>query len=88
MKLKFFQDLEKFIDKAENGFIYVGLGSLIEPNKNDILGRTFIHAMQNLPQRVVMKWDSSLLTYIPKNFLVQNWLPQTAVLSKITNIHS
>lgn len=73
------------MDEAEHGVIYVSLGSLIEPNNLENLGRRFIYVMENLPQRVVMKWDSSLLPYIPKNFIVRDWLSQGAVLSNEYN---
>lgn len=75
------------MDAAEYGVIYLSLGSFIELNKVENLGKEFIRVMENLPQRVVMKWDLSLLPYVPENFFVQDWLPQESILSKKIYIH-
>lgn len=77
-----FQDIQTFMDEAEHGFIYLSLGSLIEPNKIEDLGEIFIRTLETLPQRIVMKWDPKLLTHIPENFLVQEWFSQVDILSK------
>lgn len=70
------------MDEAEYGVICVSLGSLIEPSKIESLGKIFVRVMENLPQRVIIKWDAGLLPYVPKNFLVQQWIPQVDILSK------
>lgn len=77
-----FQNIQKFMDAAKHGVIYLSFGSIMKPDKIERLGKIFIHIMENLPQKIIMKWDPNLLPYIPKNFLVLEWIPQVAVLSK------
>lgn len=68
--------------EANDGVIYLSLGSFIEPSDFVELGNTFIRELKNFPQRVIMKWDPELLAEIPENILVQKWISQTQVLSK------
>lgn len=75
--------MKTFLEEANHGVIYVSLGSVIEPSYFMELGNTFIRELKKFPQRVVMKWDPKLLTEIPENILVEEWIPQTEVLSKI-----
>lgn len=68
------------MDKATEGVIFVSLGSLIEPSKVERIGNAFVKILSNLPQRILLKWDSQLLNTIPDNFLVQKWMPQIDIL--------
>lgn len=72
------------MDNASHGVIYFSFGSLIEPNELGQLGNLFIRILKHLPQNVLFKWNPKLLSTIPKNILVQEWIPQMAVLSKST----
>lgn len=70
------------MDEAEHGVICLSLGTIVEPSTIESLGKIFIHVLESLPQRIIMKWDANLLPYIPKNFLVRDWIPQADILSK------
>lgn len=76
--------MKTFMDEANYGVIYLSLGSLHQPSQNLELGNIFVQVLKNFPQRVVMKWDPKLLTEIPDNILVEKWISQTQVLSKIS----
>ncbi|XP_065217119.1 UDP-glycosyltransferase UGT4-like [Planococcus citri] len=75
------EDLENFINNSTNGFIFISLGSLIDPNDVASLGNTVTAALGHLPQRVIFKWDPKLIPNAPENFFVQEWLPQTSILN-------
>lgn len=72
------------MNEATNGAIYVSLGSLIQPNDMKAMGNTFVNALKNLPQRIIFKWNPKLLPTIPDNFLVQEWVPQSSILSEFS----
>ncbi|KAK7574409.1 hypothetical protein V9T40_011600 [Parthenolecanium corni] len=74
-------NMQKFMDEAEFGVVFLSLGSTVEPSALDNLGNIFIQALKNIPQRVIMKWDPKLLQNIPDNVLVQEWIPQNEVLN-------
>lgn len=71
------------MEEAEHGVIYLSFGSIIPPSIFQSLGVDLILALAKVPQRVIMKWDKKLIPYIPNNILVQEWLPQSDILSKL-----
>jgi len=74
------------MDEAENGVIYVSLGSIVTPKSMPQIGEIIIDALKDFPQKVIMKWDKELLQHIPNNVLIEKWLPQADILSKECNL--
>lgn len=77
------QEIERFINEAEHGVIYVNLGSTVKDStlpreKLDELLSTF----RKLPLRVLWKWDGEPIENLPRNVMTMRWLPQYDVLSK------
>lgn len=75
------QDLQIFMDEASNGVIYVAFGSLLEPENMAKIGETVVKILAERPQHILFKWKPELLSNIPSNFRVQEWIPQIDILS-------
>ncbi|XP_001659549.2 UDP-glucuronosyltransferase 2C1 [Aedes aegypti] len=76
------EDLQKWTDEAEDGFILFSLGtnllsSSIPKDKLDALINTFAR----LKQRVIWKWDTEHMPNKPANILLKKWLPQNDLLA-------
>uniref|UniRef100_A0A1W7R8H2 UDP-glucuronosyltransferase n=1 Tax=Aedes albopictus TaxID=7160 RepID=A0A1W7R8H2_AEDAL len=76
------EDLRKWTDEAEDGFILFSLGtnllsSTIPKEKLDALINTFAR----LKQRVIWKWDVEHMPNKPANILLKKWLPQDDLLA-------
>ncbi|XP_047003773.1 UDP-glucosyltransferase 2-like [Schistocerca americana] len=76
------QEVQKFLDGAENGVIYFSLGSNVRSDQMaEDKQRAFIEAFRELPQRVLWKWESDSLPNQPTNLMVRKWLPQQDILA-------
>ncbi|XP_065217122.1 UDP-glycosyltransferase UGT4-like [Planococcus citri] len=73
------KDIEDFIVEAD-GFVFISLGTLIDPKSISHLSAKFIQILEKLPYRILWKWDPTLLSKTPDNFLVKQWLPQADLL--------
>ncbi|XP_072931510.1 UDP-glucosyltransferase 2-like [Epargyreus clarus] len=75
-------DFQKYIDESEHGVIYISFGSNM---RTSTLPQTklesIIAAVQELPQRVIFKWERKTLPGNPKNIYVSKWLPQNDILA-------
>ncbi|XP_049947200.1 UDP-glucosyltransferase 2-like [Schistocerca serialis cubense] len=75
------KDIQEFLDGAEHGAVYFSLGSLA---KSSSLPRekvqAFVEAFQELPQRVLWKWENESLPGQSANVMVSKWIPQQDVL--------
>nr|ASX93997.1 UDP-glycosyltransferase UGT44A4 [Zygaena filipendulae] len=74
-------DIERFINEAEHGVLYVNLGSTVKDStlprdKLDELVSTF----NKLPLRVLWKWDGGNIENMPRNIMTMRWLPQYDIL--------
>lgn len=74
------QDLEEFLDDAEEGFIYFSLGINVRSSR---LPKEIVHMFCNifakLPYKVVWKYEQDL----PEKYgdiYIKNWLPQQSIL--------
>jgi Glycosyl transferases, related to UDP-glucuronosyltransferase len=79
------QDLKEFLDGAEHGVIVFSLGSSVRaetfpPQKFD----AFIQSFSELPQKVLLKWESDTLPGQPLNVKIVQWIPQMDVLGNYT----
>ena len=70
------------MDESEQGVIYFSLGSNINVSDpgNDNIRESFMKVFQQLPQRVLMKWETEYPGKLPKNVKLQKWFPQQDVL--------
>ncbi len=76
------QDLQTFIDTSENGFIYVSLGSLIDPECAQEVGTKLINIFQKIPYQIIWKWKTNLINQTFDRLRIGEWFPQIDILSK------
>lgn len=70
-------DIQKFLDGAEHGAIYMSLGSRVQSSmmpKEKI--ETILKVFGSLKQRVLWKFKTNDLPKLPPNVMVRKWLPQ------------
>ncbi|XP_066253000.1 UDP-glucosyltransferase 2-like [Euwallacea similis] len=75
------EDLQEFLDGAENGVIYFSLGSNV--NTNHLPAETkqaILEVLSGVKQRVLLKFEDSSLN-LPENIKVGTWFPQQDVLA-------
>ncbi|GLH09945.1 Ecdysteroid UDP-glucosyltransferase [Gryllus bimaculatus] len=74
------RDLQKFLDDATEGAIYMSFGTNVRSDKLSLAKRKeILEAFAELPQRVLWKFESDLPD-VPKNVKISKWLPQNDVL--------
>ncbi|XP_063828704.1 UDP-glycosyltransferase UGT5-like [Ostrinia nubilalis] len=76
------EKLQKFIDEAEHGVIYVSFGSMLKAasTPRDKL-EAITKALSQLPQRVIFKWEEKTLPGDYKNIYISDWLPQNDIFA-------
>ncbi|XP_043489516.1 UDP-glucosyltransferase 2-like [Polistes fuscatus] len=75
------KELKEFIDNASNGFIYVSLGTNVNPSTfPKKLLNSFFHVFSNLPMKVVWKFKGNFAK-ISNNIYTAEWLPQQNILA-------
>lgn len=84
----FFQDLQTFVESAEHGVIYFSFGSLINSNhlpkeKMNI----FLVTIEQLKQKVILKWIPDGSIKLSQNVLTGSWFPQSDILGKYMSVH-
>lgn len=75
------KDLQDFLDGATEGVIYFSLGSNVK--SKDIspkLRQQIIAAFEELPHKILWKFEADTLPNQPKNVKIVKWLPQQDVL--------
>jgi UDP:flavonoid glycosyltransferase YjiC (YdhE family) len=76
-----FQDLQNFLDEAQDGVIYFSLGTSVHTdNMPEEKFRAFLEAFSELPQKILWKWESDSLPGKPPNVKTGKWLPQQDIL--------
>jgi len=75
-------DIQTFLDGAENGAIYVSFGSFLKssmmpPDKF----KAMVDVFRKIKHRVLWKWESDHVPDLPSNVMVKKWLPQVDVLA-------
>lgn len=78
------RNIAKFLDEAHEGVLYFNLGSMIKmstmpKDKLNILIKVF----RSIPRKVIWKWEQDDIPELPDNVMVQKWLPQYDILSKL-----
>jgi hypothetical protein len=74
-------DLQKFMDDATEGVLYVSFGSVLQGSQlpEDKL-KAMIEAFGKLKEKVLFKWESDTMTGKPDNVMVKSFLPQQDIL--------
>lgn len=74
-------DLQRLLDDAEHGVIYVSWGSIINSQGMQLdKKREIVEAFKRLPQTILWKWENDSLTATAKNVHIRSWLPQIDIL--------
>jgi glucuronosyltransferase len=73
-----------FLDEAEAGAIYFSLGTNVKSKDlSEGTKRIFLETFSELPYKILWKLESSHVT-TNSNILIKQWLPQQAILSKLS----
>ncbi|XP_055915993.1 UDP-glycosyltransferase UGT5-like [Eupeodes corollae] len=75
-------NIKTFLDEATHGAIYFSLGTNIQsadmpPEKIQI----FLDVFAGMKQRVLWKFEADKIPKLPKNVMVQKWMPQNDILA-------
>ncbi len=75
-------DLKRFLDNAQNGVIYMSLGSNVKSKdlSAEIL-EIFLNVFGNSTYQVVWKFEADSLRNKPDNIFISKWLPQSDLLA-------
>ncbi|XP_049309950.1 UDP-glucosyltransferase 2-like [Bactrocera dorsalis] len=74
-------ELQKFIDGAEHGVVYISWGSVLRAATMPASKReAIVRAVKQLKQRVIWKWENTTLEDKPDNLYISKWLPQRDIL--------
>lgn len=76
------KELQKFLDSAEHGVIYMSLGSFLQ-SSNMPMEKTkmILNVFGSLKQKVLWKFETDDLPSLPPNVMIQKWLPQYDILA-------
>ncbi|XP_076297234.1 UDP-glucosyltransferase 2-like [Lasioglossum baleicum] len=76
------EDIQKFLDEATEGVLYLNFGSVIKAASmpEDKL-TVLLNVLASLPRKVIWKWETDEFTQKPDNVLVKKWLPQFDILN-------
>lgn len=78
-----FQDIKKFLDESVNGVIYFSMGSIIQGKSFPSDKRkAFLRAFEQIPQRVIWKWEGENMSGKIDKILLKSWAPQRDILGK------
>ncbi|CAH4028510.1 UDP-glycosyltransferase UGT5-like [Pieris brassicae] len=76
------QDLQKYLDDAVHGVVYINFGSNVQ--STDLTGQkrqAFMNVFKRLKQRIIFKWEEDTLEGKPDNVMIRKWLPQKEILA-------
>ncbi|XP_050344511.1 UDP-glycosyltransferase UGT5-like [Nymphalis io] len=74
-------EIERFINEAEHGVIYVNLGSSVKDSTLPIEKlNELVSTFRKLPLRVLFKWEGASLENLPRNVMSMRWFPQYDIL--------
>ncbi|XP_046751368.1 uncharacterized protein LOC124414463 [Diprion similis] len=76
------KDLERILDNATQGFIYMSLGSNVKSAMlSDKIRGEFIATFSKLPYTIIWKFEDEFLPGRPDNVVVMKWAPQQSILA-------
>lgn len=74
-------DIKKFLDDSKNGVIYFSMGSIIQGKSFPAEKRkAFLKAFEQVPQRVIWKWEGENMSGKIDKILLKSWAPQRDIL--------
>lgn len=75
-------DLQKILDEAEFGVVYVNFGSNVQSSEMPIEKKNvFLKVFGRLNKTVIWKWEDSNLDNKSDNIITRNWLPQKEIFA-------
>ncbi|XP_037048256.1 UDP-glycosyltransferase UGT5-like isoform X2 [Bradysia coprophila] len=75
------ESLQRILDSAEHGVIYVSWGSMIRADSLPSQKReALLSAFATLKQTIVWKWENDTIPNKPPNVYTQKWMPQREIL--------
>ena len=75
-------ELGKFMDKHDQGVVYVSFGSAINPNQMSLERKqAFLDAFKKLKYQVIWKWNEDKVADLPSNVVLTKWTPQQDLLA-------
>lgn len=76
------QDIQKFLDEASDGAIYISFGSFLKSSEMPAEKfKAMLNVFKRIKQRVLWKWESDKIPDLPSNVMTKQWLPQSDVLA-------
>ena len=72
-------DIEKFVQRNQNGCILLTFGSAIRNIPIDIMQK-FLNTFEQIHFNVLLTNNGENPPYIPENVMIKNWLPQNDIL--------
>ncbi|XP_045486743.1 UDP-glycosyltransferase UGT5-like [Pieris rapae] len=76
------KDLKRFIEESKHGVIYISFGSMIKATSlSKYKLQAILDVLEELPQRVIWKWDNDNLPFEMKKIYSSKWLPQNDILA-------
>lgn len=76
------EELQKYLDKANEGVVYFSMGSNLKSTDMPEERRAaFLEAFSKLKEKVLWKWEDDNLPNKPPNVMVSKWLPQSDILA-------
>lgn len=75
-------DIQKFLDLAEHGAIYMSFGSFLQASQmSPEKYKMIIDVFRKLKMRVIWKWESEKAENLPPNVMIRKWTPQADILA-------
>lgn len=82
------EDIQKFLDEAENGAIIFSMGSNLNiSNLPESVLDDIMEMFSKMEQRVLLKFENIDLQNKPANVLISKWLPQSDILGWSYIVH-
>eukprot|EP00092_Neocalanus_flemingeri_P013186 GFUD01014211.1.p1 GENE.GFUD01014211.1~~GFUD01014211.1.p1 ORF type:complete len:520 (-),score=100.48 GFUD01014211.1:177-1736(-) len=76
------EDLQSFMDGAEDGVIFVSFGSVLQASlMSESKRKVLVNVFGKLKQRVIWKWETETMADKPDNLKLSKWLPQQDILA-------
>ncbi|XP_046627123.1 UDP-glycosyltransferase UGT5-like isoform X1 [Neodiprion virginianus] len=74
--------LQRILDEATQGFIYMSLGTNVRSVMlSDETREEFLAAFSKLPYTVIWKFEDDILVGQPDNVIIMKWAPQQSILA-------
>ncbi|CAO1355349.1 unnamed protein product, partial [Diamesa hyperborea] len=75
-------DIQEFLDGAEEGAIYFSLGSYMQSSKMPKEKvEIILNVFASLKQRILWKYEVENIPNLPENVMIQKWMPQSDILA-------